>query len=124
MGSYENNGKPRVDLVQLFLQLDPAHAWQAHVENQAGELIVIVTSEKVLSRGEGSWRKAGRLYYASQRFAQGFIIVHDCDDGAVGQSLIHFRSPNLRRVRSAREYETIDRAGRKLSCFVLKNLLL
>ncbi len=109
MGSNENNGKAAVRLAQLLLQLDPAHARQAHVEYQAGCVIAIVTGEKFLSRGKCSWRKAGRLHHASQRFAEGFVIVHDCDDASFGYSLIHFSSPGLRRVL-CHEDETTNRA--------------
>jgi hypothetical protein len=83
VGSYENNGKPAIRPAQPLLQLDPAHARQAYVEYQADCVIAIVTSEKFLSRSKCSGRKAGRLHYASQRFAQGLIIVHDCDDASV-----------------------------------------
>lgn len=124
MGSYKNNGNPFVLLTQLLLQFDSAHSGQAHIEYQARRVIAIVTGEKFFNRGKCSGRKAGRLHYASQRLSKGFVIIDDGDDASVGSSLVHFGSPNLRRCSICRQYETINRLSRKLSCFVLKNLML
>jgi len=54
------------------------------IPDQAGRIIAIVTGKELLRRGKGPGKKSARLQHARQRFAQGFVIVHDCDNAGVG----------------------------------------
>jgi phage terminase large subunit-like protein len=88
--SYENDGEGVVQILQLFLELDPAHAGKADIEHQAARIVTIIASEKFFGRGKRSGGKSSRFQDASQRFPQGFVIVNDSNNSGLGLSLVHF----------------------------------
>ncbi len=84
MSSHENDREPALRASQLFLQFNPAHSWQANIENQTGCVVAIVTSEEFFRRGKCSYGKARRLHDACERFAKGFVIIDDGDNTGLG----------------------------------------
>ena len=60
MAGHEDHRDDRAAQVQLFLQLQAAHARHAHVEHQAARLVRVVAGQKLVCRGVGLHRAVPR----------------------------------------------------------------
>jgi len=84
VGGDKNDWDLAVRIEQSPLQLDAAHPWQTHIEDQAHRVFPIGGIEVFFRRGERNCRKASGLHDAPQRLTKGFIVINDGDDARLG----------------------------------------
>jgi len=89
MSRYENYGNCAPGVDQVPVQLDAAHSWQAHIEQQTAGARPMGRIEKVFGAGECGCVKARGLQDAPQCFPEGFIVVDNPNVTDNGSWCIH-----------------------------------
>jgi hypothetical protein len=84
MTRHEYNRNLNVRFVQLGREIETAQPWQPDVEDEAACHIPKVAPQQFGSRSKQFHPKADRSKQASERFAQGLVVVDDEDDWLFG----------------------------------------
>ena len=95
MGGDENNWDLAVGISQPSLQLDAAHPWQTHVEDQTHRVLPLGGVEVVFRGGKRICQKACGSHDAPQRLAKGFIIINNGDNTGLTLNVVPLRSSDL-----------------------------
>src|SRR5262249_21710308 len=76
----ENDGDARTGCLQAALQIDPGHATQMDVQDEAGRLTCPVAIEKCLGRGKSLGTKAVRCQQPTNCFKHVRVVIDDRDN--------------------------------------------
>ena len=95
MGGDENDWDLAVAVAQPSLQLDAAHPWQTHVEDQTPRVLPFGGVEIFFVGGKRICQKTCGFHDASQRLAKGFIIINNGDNTGLALNVVPLYSFDL-----------------------------